>query len=622
MAQTSADSPASNAPSEPAQTAPQQSQPASNFLGNGAETTAAGQPGPAVPAPAAQAPAAPLTQPGLTQSGPTQSVPTQSGRGRRSQTANLPITAPALAPETAESPSSEGQTSQGQSSQPPARGAQQQKERSSQTRARDRAALRAYKELVDGNKAPAEPLPSRRALRQAQLEAERAPITSVNPVVPLPSQPLNAATTAPSAANAAGTVPAPPKTGQTTAGEQTPVVPAKPASVPSVAPAFTQSADHSATDGQGSGHQQADESAITTVQSKAAKSARRVGRRASSAQVDAPAVTASQPAIVDITSDSPGEPVAEQGLTPDSSDTAGIDSGDAVDWTNPHQDEDAPSQHQFSAQSSTAESLHDAQAAQPEVPEAENATADVVFSEGPVDLEVYAEAIKLPAPPPSHMPRATAGPPPIVEAPSEEELRRLAEEKAAAEREAILKQRAEARERLAQESAKSKKPQSDPTATNNLAMVTPLEFVEVPGADRPVLRPPSTTHVPIVTNTGSLASVRGGKSGNRGQKSPEAARFDAALAARKAANTPSSGDRSTTLKLAEELATVQPVETVTRTQMPPMPADYAHGLEPLDAVTAGLGRTQRNMIIQWGSLLVGAAAFVGGVVMLVSALAR
>lgn len=584
MAQTSADSPASNAPSEPAQTAPQQSQPGSSSVGNGADATGKNQ---AVVA--AQTTAAPQTQP---------------GRGRRSQTANLPVTALPLA---TPSPSVANTASPTQS-----RGTQQQKERSSQTRARDRAALRAYKELVDGNRTPAVPLPSRRALRQAQLDAERAPVTSVNPVVPLPAQALKTSTPTPRSPIAGGSVSAQSATAQSNAGEQAPVVPAKPASEPSVAPAFAQSADHSA----------ADESAVTTVQSKAAKSARRVGRRASSAQVDAPAVTASQPAIVDINSDSPSEPVAEQGLTADSSDTAGIHSSEAVDWTNPHQDEDAPSQHPFSAQSSTAESLHDAQAAQPEVPKAENATADVVFSEGPVDLEVYAEAIKLPAPPPSHMPRATAGPPPIVEAPSEEELRRLAEEKAAAEREAILKQRAEARERLAQESAKSKKPQSDPTATNNLAMVTPLEFVEVPGADRPVLRPPSTTHVPIVTNTGSLASVRGGKSGNRGQKSPEAARFDAALAARKAVNTPSSGDRSTTLKLAEELATVQPVETVTRTQMPPMPADYAHGLEPLDAVTAGLGRTQRNMIIQWGSLLVGAAAFVGGVVMLVSALAR
>ena len=56
--------------------------------------------------------------------------------------------------------------------------------------------------------------------------------------------------------------------------------------------------------------------------------------------------------------------------------------------------------------------------------------------------------------------------------------------------------------------------------------------------------------------------------------------------------------------------------------MPPMPADYAHGLEPLDAVTAGLGRTQRNMLIQWGSIIVGGAALVVGLIMVLTSLRR
>ncbi|MDD0858363.1 hypothetical protein NHF46_12495 [Arthrobacter alpinus] len=56
---------------------------------------------------------------------------------------------------------------------PPASDAALPRERESQIRARDRAALRAFKELADS---PAQdPLPSRKALRQAQLDAERAP---------------------------------------------------------------------------------------------------------------------------------------------------------------------------------------------------------------------------------------------------------------------------------------------------------------------------------------------------------------------------------------------------------------------------------------------------------------
>ena len=80
-----------------------------------------------------------------------------------------------------------------------------------------------------------------------------------------------------------------------------------------------------------------------------------------------------------------------------------------------------------------------------------------------------------------------------VATPTAEELKVLAAQRADTERAAVLTQRAQARERLAQESAKNRRPGTeprpvseprpvaDPTATNNLAMVTPLEFVNVPG---------------------------------------------------------------------------------------------------------------------------------------------
>ena len=267
----------------------------------------------------------------------------------------------------------------------------------------------------------------------------------------------------------------------------------------------------------------------------------------------------------------------------------------------------------------------------------------------------------------------SAGPPPST-TPSTEELAVLAAQKAEDERTAVLALRAQARERLAQESAKSRRPAADPTATNNLAMVTPLEFIEVPGVSRPVLRPPTTTHVPIVTRstprqapaaknrTGQQRPAAGSGAPQTGApqtsaietvapnaqapaKAPatvpnvSAERFDAALAARAVhrpgpGNRPLTGGRSSTLKRAEAMATgghptvgpgveqaLEQVE-VTRSQMPPMPADYAHGLEPLDAMTAGLGRTQRNMLIQWGSIIFGGAALVVGAIMFITSLTR
>ncbi|WP_104087577.1 hypothetical protein [Arthrobacter sp. GMC3] len=404
------------------------------------------------------------------------------------------------------------------------------RERSSQTRARDRAALRAYKELLDSGAPAAEELPSRRALRQAQLEAERAPITSVNPVVPPASIPPVKATTppvqAPIPAVAEPTHPEQPRQAKAVAAplppKQAPSTPPRPS--PSAAPSIASAPESSRS---------------------------RAGRRVAPSPVDATA------------------PEAEN------------------------------------ASENAAVAAPQAPGAQPPSPVNYPPTSGLV-------------------PGGSYHP-VSAGPPSLAsQTPSTAELAALAEQRAQAERTAILNQRAAARERLAQESAKSRRPASDPTATNNLAMVTPLEFVEVPGLDRPVLRPPVTTHVPIVPR----APRQGHPSRN-----PRAERFDAALSAKAGhrpgpGTRPLTGGRSNTLKRAVELVAVvqaeEPAltEAVTRTQMPPIPAEYAHGLEPLDAVTAGLGRTQRNMLIQWGSIILGGAAFVVGAVVFITGLVR
>ena len=92
----------------------------------------------------------------------------------------------------------------------------------------------------------------------------------------------------------------------------------------------------------------------------------------------------------------------------------------------------------------------------------------------------------------------------------------LAEQIALAERAAVLNRRAAAKQKLAAQNTpaaqaprqlRTPRPpghpaRNDPTTADNLAMVTPLEFVQVPGVDRPVMKPPATTHVPVATNPG------------------------------------------------------------------------------------------------------------------------
>lgn len=58
----------------------------------------------------------------------------------------------------------------------------------------------------------------------------------------------------------------------------------------------------------------------------------------------------------------------------------------------------------------------------------------------------------------------------------------------------------------AREAAKARR--SAPSDVDNLAMVTPLEFEKVPGVDRPVMKRPATSHVPVVTNSQQVSTRR------------------------------------------------------------------------------------------------------------------
>lgn len=186
----------------------------------------------------------------------------------------------------------------------------------------------------------------------------------------------------------------------------------------------------------------------------------------------------------------------------------------------------------------------------------------------------------------------------------------LAQQIALAERAAVLNKRAAAKQKLAEQATSDqgkvepRKPSpssSGPSTANNLAMVTPLEFVKVPGVERPVMKRPSTTFVPLITSAGPKLEAEpsaGKKPGARGRAGVLARAEAVARSARK-----------------------KPVPLADRgeeAQRPPVSASTAYGLDPLDANTAGLARAQRNRLLQFGVLALGIVALIVGIVMITS----
>jgi hypothetical protein len=56
--------------------------------------------------------------------------------------------------------------------------------------------------------------------------------------------------------------------------------------------------------------------------------------------------------------------------------------------------------------------------------------------------------------------------------------------------------------------------------------------------------------------------------------------------------------------------------------MPRIPARSAHGLDPLDAATAGLARANRNRILQFCVLAFGILALISGIVLIFSGMSH
>ncbi len=201
-----------------------------------------------------------------------------------------------------------------------------------------------------------------------------------------------------------------------------------------------------------------------------------------------------------------------------------------------------------------------------------------------------------------HLPAAVSVDPLAVD------LEIMVQQRAIAERAGVLNRRVQVSERLVQENAKSLPPVNDPAAAHNLAMVTPLEFVRVPGIDMPVMRPPTTSHIPVISPLVHKRQQGPAPEPARTSPIPGAAPQDAAATQKiPARNTTTAARTGTPFEAAE---------------MPPLPAGSAHGLEPLDAVTAGLGRLQRNRLMLWGAVAIGGVALIAGFTMIITGLAR
>ncbi len=163
------------------------------------------------------------------------------------------------------------------------------------------------------------------------------------------------------------------------------------------------------------------------------------------------------------------------------------------------------------------------------------------------------------------------------------DLEVLAQQKALAERAAALNARGLRVQELAEPSTPAP---NDPTSAHNLSIVAPPEFVTERGGSRSVLRAPATSFVPVVLPLRAAAPA---------DPSPAPA---------------ADGDR------ADAAPPRHPSEHGTE----PVRARNAFGLEPLDAMTAGLGRLRRVRYLQYSLLGVGAATLSTGIVLTVSSL--
>jgi hypothetical protein len=205
------------------------------------------------------------------------------------------------------------------------------------------------------------------------------------------------------------------------------------------------------------------------------------------------------------------------------------------------------------------------------------------------------------------------------------DLEILAQQKALAERAAVLNTRAQKIQQLTQENRQRKPLLNDPTTAHNLSIVSPVEFVRVP-AESPDAPAPSTSHIPVVTGTppaqggtalGAVAPAVVPRRPASGSAEAQPVVTAPAVPSKppSSALSPDSAGRSRVLAEAE--AMVREQRRPGSDGVTPIRAQSAYGLEPLDAMTAGLARVQRMRIVQYSVLGLGALALITGIMMIV-----
>ncbi|NUU30095.1 hypothetical protein [Arthrobacter sp. C9C5] len=204
----------------------------------------------------------------------------------------------------------------------------------------------------------------------------------------------------------------------------------------------------------------------------------------------------------------------------------------------------------------------------------------------------------------------------------------LAEQIALAERAAVLNRRAAAKQKLAEQNnqpaqQRNEQPKNDPSTASNLAMVTPLEFVEVPGVERPVMKRPATSYVPLVTNSSPKVQPprTSRRPGQARKRDAGPANGRSGVLARAEAAAQAASARRPAAAAAPENPSAAAVEEDFAAR-PPVAANAAYGLDPLDAATAGLGRARRLRALQLGVLALGVLALIAGIILIITGLAH
>lgn len=145
---------------------------------------------------------------------------------------------------------------------------------------------------------------------------------------------------------------------------------------------------------------------------------------------------------------------------------------------------------------------------------------------------------------------------------------------------------------------------NDPATAFNLAMVTPLEFVQVPGIERPVMKRPATSHIPVISIP--AATVPGPRV--EPSRTSDSLRTGSSREAEpsQAGAAPATSAGPADLSVTDDSARA------------PVAAHAAYGLDPLDADTAGLGRARRLRIAQFAVLGLGMIALIIGLILVMT----